>query len=184
MMKLLIILLSFNLFADLLPNGQLKDLDKNKIDLIDVVGGEAAVINFWFLACEPCKKEMKYLSQFNSKYSKYGFKVISINTDNARTLNKVKPFVKSQDYSFPVLLDPKSLYFRKIGAKLCPYLLVVNNKGEIVNRHSGYNPGDEIKLEHEIVSLIYSEISSDTSLTDSSIIKILEKVEPLDSKID
>ena len=184
MMKLLFILLSFNLFADLLPNGQLKDLDKKKVDLIDVVGGEAAVINFWFLACEPCKKEMKYLSQFNSKYSKYGFKVISINTDNARTLNKVKPFVKSQDYSFPVLLDPKSLYFRKIGAKLCPYLLVVNNKGEIVNRHSGYNPGDEIKLEHEIVSLIYSEISSDTSLTDSSIIKILEKVEPLDSKID
>ena len=184
MMKLLFILLSFNLFADLLPNGQLKDLDKKKVDLIDVVGGEAAVINFWFLACEPCKKEMKYLSQFNSKYSKYGFKVVSINTDNARTLNKVKPFVKSQDYSFPVLLDPKSLYFRKIGAKLCPYLLVVNNKGEIVNRHSGYNPGDEIKLEHEIVSLIYSEISSDTSLTDSSIIKILEKVEPLDSKID
>ena len=184
MIKILFILLSFNLFADLLPNGQLKDLDKKKIDLIDVVGGEAAVINFWFLACEPCKKEMKYLSQFNSKYSKYGFKVISINTDNARTLNKVKPFVKSQDYSFPVLLDPKSLYFRKIGAKLCPYLLVVNNKGEIVNRHSGYNPGDEIKLEHEIVSLIYSEISSDTSLTDSSIIKILEKVEPLDSKID
>ena len=184
MIKILFILLSFNLFADLLPNGQLKDLDKKKIDLIDVVGGEAAVINFWFLACEPCKKEMKYLSQFNSKYSKYGFKVISINTDNARTLNKVKPFVKSQDYSFPVLLDPKSLYFRKIGAKLCPYLLVVNNKGEIVNRHSGYNPGDEIKLEHEIVSLIYSEISSDTSLTDSSIIKILEKVKPIDSKID
>ena len=184
MIKLLFILLSFNLFADLLPSGQLKDLDKKKINLIDVVDGDAAVINFWFLACEPCKKEMKYLSQYNSKYSKYGFKVISINTDNARTLNKVKPFVKSQDYSFPVLLDPKSLYFRKIGAKLCPYLLVVNNKGEIVNRHSGYNPGDEIKLEHEIVSLIYSEISSDTSLTDSSIIKILEKVKPLDSKID
>ncbi len=178
MIKLLFILLSFNLFADSLPNGLLKDLDKKKVDLLEVVDGNATVINFWFLACEPCKKEMKYLSQYNSKYSKYGFKVISINTDNARTLNKVKPFVNSQGYSFPVLLDPKSLYFRKIGAKLCPYLLVVNNKGQIINRHSGYNPGDEIKLEHEIVSMIYSEISSDTSLTDSSIIKILEKVKP------
>ena len=184
MIKILFILLSFNLFADSLPNGLLKDLDKKKIDLLEVVDGKATIINFWFLACEPCKKEMKYLSQYNSKYSKYGFKVISINTDNARTLNKVKPFVNSQDYSFPVLLDPKSLYFRKIGAKLCPYLLVVNNKGEIINRHSGYNPGDEIKLEHEIVSMIYSEVSSDTSLTDSSIIKILEKVKPLDIPID
>lgn len=184
MTKFLFILLSFNLFAESLPNGLLKDLDKKKIDLLEVVDGNATIINFWFLACEPCKKEMKYLSQYNSKYSKYGFKVISINTDNARTLNKVKPFVNSQDYSFPVLLDPKSLYFRKIGAKLCPYLLVVNNKGEIINRHSGYNPGDEIKLEHEIVSMIYSEVSSDTSLTDSSIIKILKKVKPLDILID
>tara|TARA_B100001142_G_scaffold330391_1_gene399043 strand:+ start:24955 stop:25509 length:555 start_codon:yes stop_codon:yes gene_type:complete len=184
MIKLLFILLSFNLFADLLPSGQLKDLDKKKINLIDVVDGDAAVINFWFLACEPCKKEMKYLSQYNSKYSKYGFKVISINTDNARTLNKVKPFVKSKDYSFPVLLDPKSLYFRKVGGKICPYLLVVDNDGEIINRHTGYNPGDEIKLEHEIVSLLYSEISSDTTLTDSSIIKILDKVKLQKNKVD
>jgi len=183
MFKYLSILLTFNLFAGSLPNGALKDLDKKKVDLLEVIDGDATIINFWFLACEPCKKEMKYLSQYNSKYSKYGFKVVSINTDNARTLNKVKPFVKSQDYSFPVLLDPKSLYFRKIGAKLCPYLLVVNNNGEIVNRHSGYNPGDEIKLEHEIVSLIYSEISLDTTLTDSSIIRILDKVR-VDKKID
>ena len=82
------------------------------------------------------------------------------------------------------MLDPKSLYFRKIGAKLCPYLLVVNKKGEIVNRHAGYNPGDEIKLEHEIVSLLYSEISSDTTLTDSSIIKILDKVKLQKNKVD
>ena len=151
-------------------------LDKKKIDLFEIIDGNATVINFWFLACEPCKKEMVYLSDYNVKYSKYGFKVLSINIDNARVLNKVKPFVNSQDYSFPVLLDPKSLYFRKAGGKICPYLLVVDNNGEIINRHTGYNPGDEIKLEHEIVSLLYSEISSDTTLTDSSIIKILNKV--------
>jgi hypothetical protein len=121
---------------------------------------------------------MIYLSDYNTKYSKYGFKVLSINTDNARTLNKVKPFVNSQNYSFPVLLDPKSLYFRKIGAKVCPYLLVVNDKGEILSRRSGYNPGDEIKLEQEIVSMLYSRISSDTTLVDSSIINILNTVNP------
>tara|TARA_B100000427_G_scaffold35679_1_gene25876 strand:- start:2136 stop:2690 length:555 start_codon:yes stop_codon:yes gene_type:complete len=184
MFKIIYILLSFSLFADSLPNGLLKDLDKKKIDLFEVIDGNATVINFWFLACEPCKKEMAYLSDYNVKYSKYGFKVLSINTDNARVLNKVKPFVKSKDYSFPVLLDPKSLYFRKVGGKICPYLLVVDNNGEIINRHTGYNPGDEIKLEHEIVSLLYSEISSDTTLTDSSIIKILDKVKLQKNKVD
>ena len=178
MFKIIVLLLSFNLYAESLPNGQLKSIDKKKIDLLDTIDGSYAVINFWFLACEPCKKEMLYLSDFNLKYSKYGFKVLSVNTDNSRTLNKVKPFVNSQNYSFPVLLDPKSLFFRKVGAKVCPYLLVVNDKGEIINRHSGYNPGDEIKLEQEIVSMMYSEISSDTTLTDSSIINILSIIKP------
>ena len=178
MFKIIVLLLSFNLYAESLPNGLLKSIDKKKIDLLDTIDGSYAVINFWFLACEPCKKEMLYLSDFNVKYSKYGFKVLSVNTDNSRTLNKVKPFVNSQNYSFPVLLDPKSLYFRKVGAKVCPYLLVVNDKGEIINRHSGYNPGDEIKLEQEIVSMMYSEISSDTTLTDSSIINILNIIKP------
>ena len=178
MFKIIVLLLSFNLYAESLPNGLLKSIDKKKIDLLDMIDGSYAVINFWFLACEPCKKEMLYLSDFNLKYSKYGFKVLSVNTDNSRTLNKVKPFVNSQNYSFPVLLDPKSLYFRKVGAKVCPYLLVVNDKGEIINRHSGYNPGDEIKLEQEIVSMMYSEISSDTTLTDSSIINILNIIKP------
>ena len=178
MFKIIVLLLSFNLYSESLPNGQLKSIDKKKIDLLDTIDGSYAVINFWFLACEPCKKEMLYLSDFNLKYSKYGFKVLSVNTDNSRTLNKVKPFVNSQNYSFPVLLDPKSLYFRKVGAKVCPYLLVVNDKGEIINRHSGYNPGDEIKLEQEIVSMMYSEISSDTTLTDSSIINILNIIKP------
>ena len=180
MIRILILILTLicTLFSESLPNGQLKTLNKKKVDLYDMIDGNYAVINFWFLACEPCKKEMIYLSEYNSKYSKYGFKVLSVNTDNARTLNKVKPFVNSQDYSFPVLLDPKSLFFRKVGAKVCPYLIVVNNEGEIISRHSGYNPGDEIKLEQEIVSMMYSEISSDTTLTDSSIINILNIVKP------
>ncbi len=183
MFKLLVILLCF-MFADdnLLPKAMLKDLDNNKIDVYDFLQDGPLIINFWFLACEPCKKEMIYLDRYNQKYSKYGFKILSVNTDNSRTFSRVKPFVNSKKYSFTVLSDPKSLFFRKVGGIVCPYTVVVNDKGEIVNTHMGYNPGDEIKLEEEIVSLIASSIKADTSLTDSSIISILSKIE-LDKKI-
>tara|TARA_Y100001970_G_C14240339_1_gene864533 strand:- start:3148 stop:3693 length:546 start_codon:yes stop_codon:yes gene_type:complete len=172
------------MFADdnLLPKAMLKDLDNNKIDVYDFLQDGPLIINFWFLACEPCKKEMIYLDRYNQKYSKYGFKILSVNTDNSRTFSRVKPFVNSKKYSFTVLSDPKSLFFRKVGGIVCPYTVVVNDKGEIVNTHMGYNPGDEIKLEEEIVSLIASSIKADTSLTDSSIISILSKIE-LDKKI-
>jgi len=156
-----------------LPNHFLKDLNNKKRSIDEFIVDGPVAVNFWFLACEPCKKEMKYLSLFNEKYAKYGFKVLSINTDNSRTINRVKPFVNSQKYSFEVLSDPKSLFFRKIGGKICPTLLLVNKNGDIIKKNIGYNPGDEIKLEQEIVELLLPEIQSDTTLTDTSILKLL-----------
>mgnify|MGYP001215051107 CR=1 FL=1 len=151
-----------------------KDLNGKKVNINDL-NDTPMVINFWFLACEPCIKEMKYLDVYNTKYEKYGFKVISVNTDNSRTFNRVKPFVKSKKYSFDVYSDPKSLFFRKLGGLQCPYLVVVDGEGNLINKHIGYNPGDEIKLEKEIVELLASSIKSDTSLTDTSIINKLPK---------
>ena len=157
------------------PQSFLKNLDGKKVN-INELNDVPMFISFWFLACEPCKKEMKYLSEFNSKYEKYGFKVISVNTDNSRTLNRVKPFVNSKKYTFDVLSDPRSLFFRKMGGIQCPYLVVVDADGNITNKHIGYSPGDEIKLEIEIVELLKDSIVSDTTLTDSSIINILNSL--------
>ena len=173
-----IILLFAFIFSEYekIPNHFLKDLDKKKRNVSEFIENGPVAINFWFLACEPCKKEMLYLSDFNLKYAKYGFKVLSVNTDNSRTIGRVKPFVKSQQYSFEVLSDPKSLYFRKTGGQICPYLLLVDSDGNIVNKHMGYNPGDEIKLEKEIVELLLPTIKVDTTLVDTTIIKILDEL--------
>ena len=72
-----------------LPNHFLKDLNNDKRSTLEFIENGPVAINFWILACEPCKKEMKYLSEYNERYSKYGFKVLSINTDNSRTINRV-----------------------------------------------------------------------------------------------
>ena len=160
---------------EMLPNHFLKDLDNNKRNIYEFIEEGPAAISFWFLACEPCKKEMVYLDEYNQNYAKYGFKVVSVNTDNSRTFNRVEPYVNSKKYSFTVLSDPKSLFFRKVGAPFCPYLILVDETGHIINKHAGYNPGDEIKLEKEIVALLSISIKEDTTLTDSSIIMLLEQ---------
>jgi len=137
-----------------LPDQQLKDLDKKRVSMHELIAGRPTLISFWFLACEPCKKEMKYLDEFNQKYSDSGFQVISINTDGSRALSSVKPFVNSKKYSFKVLSDPKSLYQRKLKGNSCPYTVIVDHKGRIWSRHIGFNVGDEKKLEEEILELI------------------------------
>ena len=137
-----------------LPDAILKDLDNKKVSMSKLIESKPTLISFWFLACEPCKKEMKYLDEFNKKYSESGFQVISINTDGSRALSSVEPFVDSKKYSFKVLSDPRSKYQRKLKGTSCPYTVMVNHEGNIVSRYVGYNPGDEVKLEKEIIKLI------------------------------
>ena len=35
-----------------------------------------------------------------------------------------------------------------------PFVIITDELGEIKNRHVGYNPGDEKKIEEEIINLI------------------------------
>ena len=149
---------------EFIPDQQLKDLDNKRVSIHKLIEGRPTLISFWFLACEPCKKEMKYLDEFNKKYSDSGFQVLSINTDGSRALSSVEPFVDSKKYSFKVLSDPKSLYQRKLKGSSCPFTVMVDHKGIIWSRHVGYNSGDEKKLEKEILEMIEFQYSDTLNL--------------------
>lgn len=138
----------------LIPNLKIKDLENKKVMLEDFYSKGPILMNFWTLSCEPCKKEMKHLSKINEKYSESGFQILSINMDSPRTMRKVKQFVKSQNYSFKILSDPRMELFRKLGGSVMPLVVMVNMDGTIEKRHIGYNPGDEVQLEKEIIEII------------------------------
>ena len=159
---LIIILSSVSFGADHLPPIKLKDLQNKKYQLNDFYEKGPILINFWNLACEPCKKEMKELNKLHIKYGENGFQVVSINIDNTRSMSKVKSFVKSQKYDFIVLNDPRAVLFRKMGGKVMPYVIIADSTGQVINRHVGYNPGDERKLEKEIINLLNSNVEDST----------------------
>ena len=147
--------------VETIPNITLKDLNKKKLKLLDIIENKFVVFNFWNMACEPCKKEMKFLNEFHNKYKNNNFKVVSINMDSPRSMSKVKKYVKSSKYEFDVLLDPRMNLFKKMGGSIMPFVIIVNDKGVITNKHVGYNLGDEVALEEEIKVLIsFKEDSS------------------------
>ena len=137
-----------------IPAVNLKDINKKKIKLTDVSKDYYVLFNFWNMACEPCKKEMKFLNIFHKKYNDYGFKVISINMDTPRSMSKVKKYVKKSEYAFEVLQDPKMDVFKKMGGSIMPFVVLADNEGNIFNKHIGFNLGDEKALEEEIKELI------------------------------
>ena len=137
-----------------LPKMKLKDLNNKRQELSQYYSNGPILMNFWNLACEPCKKEMKELDKLNIRYRDQGFDYVSINIDSPRSMSKVKSYIKSQKFSFTVLSDPKAELFRKMGGKVMPFVIIADSTGEIISRHVGYNPGDEKKLEEEIVHLL------------------------------
>ena len=50
-----------------LPDMKLKDLENKRVMINDFYSETPILINFWTLACEPCKKEMKYLKNYNKE---------------------------------------------------------------------------------------------------------------------
>ena len=73
-LKILLLLLFIFLQADemKLANFSLKDLNKKKVNIQDYYKNGPILVNFWNLACEPCKKEMKFLNRFDEKFEEYG----------------------------------------------------------------------------------------------------------------
>ena len=139
---------------EFIPDVRLKDINKKKIQLTDISKDNYVLFNFWNMACEPCKKEMKFLNEFHKKYSDFNFKVISVNMDSPRSMSKVKKYVKSSKYVFDVLQDPRMDLFKKMGGSIMPFVVIADNEGRIINKHIGYNLGDEKSLEEEIKALI------------------------------
>ena len=67
---------------------KLKDLNNNRQELSEYYSDGPILINFWNLACEPCKKEMKELDKLHLKYEKQGFDVVSINIDRDHVIRR------------------------------------------------------------------------------------------------
>jgi peroxiredoxin len=132
----------------------LRDIEGNSVTLA-ALKGKVVVLSFWATWCGPCKEEMPHLQEMYTKMEKEGLALLSISTDDARSASKVKPYIMKMGYSFPVLLDRDATV---IGAynpsKTLPYTVVIDSKGEVAKRISGYNPGDEVELQKFVAGLL------------------------------
>ena len=133
------------------PNFKLEDLDGKTVELNSEIGDGPILISFWATWCKPCLEELNEYKEIYSEYKDKGFKMFAVSTDNEKTVAKVKPFVKSKNYEFPVLLDTNSDIARLYYAQPVPYTVLVNKKGFIIYSHLGYMKGDEVKVK-EIIS--------------------------------
>ena len=133
---------------------ELPDLDGNNVKLSELLQKGPVMISFWALWCVPCKEEMRVMSDIYNKYKDSGFVYIAMNQDATKSSSKVKSYIESKNYKFLVLLDSDTHIFDTFGGQNLPFGVLLNKKGEVVKTYTGYIPGDESKLEEDIVSIL------------------------------
>jgi cytochrome c biogenesis protein CcmG/thiol:disulfide interchange protein DsbE len=92
------------------------------------------------------------------KYIVIGLKITTFNFWQLplmmpRGLTKVPAMIQSKGWEFTVLADSKQELMQMLNFQTIPQTFLLDKEGNIVYTHSGYNPGDELKLEEEIKKL-------------------------------
>ena len=136
------------------PAFTLRDINGKQVNLADYKG-KVVLINFWATWCQPCQVEMPHLEKMHKDFADRGFVVLSISIDEARSASMVKPLVKRNGYTFPVLLDKDTSVVSQYNpSKTLPYTAVLDRSHKIRVVHQGYNPGDEVGLRAEVEGLL------------------------------
>lgn len=140
-----------------IPDVQLKTLDRQTVQSVDVIlneEGGPVLLCFWATWCKPCVKE---LSIYNDLYPDWedetGVKIILVSVDNARSINRVAPFVNGKAWEFDVYIDSNSDLKRAMNVVNVPHTFLLDSDGKVVWQHTSFMDGDEEEVFEQIKKL-------------------------------
>ena len=139
-----------------LPAVTLKTIDGGTVQSETLSNdGKPFIIDFFATWCKPCNRELSAIAEvYEDWQQETGVKIFAVSIDQAQNIHKVKPLVDQNEWEYDVLLDPNSDLLKALGGQMIPFVVVVDGKGNIVAKHSGYTDGGENELIEEVRKLL------------------------------
>ena len=114
------------------------------------LGKKATLVNFWFLACPPCREEFRLFQRLYVDLKDRGFAIVAIN--NKDDAAEIRSYVRKAGITFPMVIgdreSPGVVGNYRIETYPSTYLL--NSEGKIVYKSVGI---DEAGLRRALSAL-------------------------------
>lgn len=118
----------------LAPDFTLPELNKGSVTLSDY-RGKIVFINFWATWCPTCDEEMASMEKLYQQFKDKDFEMLTINIDKERDI--VEQYLKKNNLTFPVLLDPKNVTGKHYQTTGVPETFILDKSGVIVSKVIG-----------------------------------------------
>lgn len=137
------------------PDLRMRTIDGESLRLADHLGSDVVVLSFWATWCKPCKTELPFLQRLHETYAARGLTVIGISLDGPETQADVKPFVRRNGYTFPIVLDRDGRIAARLNPRsTAPFALIFDRAGRRHRTMEGFQLGERDAIEAEVVSLL------------------------------
>lgn len=138
------------------PSFVIKD-KKDNILKIEDLKGKVVLINFFATWCPPCRQELPRMQK--EVWEKWGkrddFAVMVLAREEG--WDKLDPFMKNNEYSFPIYPDLKREVFSLFAESMIPRNVLINKDGKIIYQSIGYSADEFSKL----IELIRKELTEE-----------------------
>jgi thiol-disulfide isomerase/thioredoxin len=133
------------------PDWALQDIKGNTIRSKDLKG-KVVLIDFWFIACDPCKKAIPSLKQLYADYKDKGLVVLGFNTLDLSTF-KIQAYKTQYAIDYPLVLCTENVT-KSFRVEAFPTFCLLDKEGKIVENHEGFSLESSSKLSEKIKALL------------------------------
>lgn len=131
------------------PNATLLDLSNHSVPLSSL-RGKVVLINFWYVACEPCQYEMPALEKTYQTDQSKGFVVVGV--DVSDDTPNITTFINRLGVTYPILRDVNARATVTYHLTDTPTSFLVDRQGVI--RYKFVGPVDHTQLSKDVATLL------------------------------
>lgn len=131
------------------PAFSVTSVQGNPLEL-DSLRGKVVVLNFWFIACPPCRVEMPILNDLVDTFEEQAVVFIGFSPDSTEEL---RAFLEEKDFKYQVIPDSTPIA-ELYGITGAPTHLIIDRAGNVAYRLNGAIDDQDNQLEPRIKALL------------------------------